>query len=303
MTTEQGALFDKRRYRGALPQGYAIDPPTPDMPVSATLPAYYAYLSSGGYSQYTPDDFLADLKRFSGFTGTKPLHDIKTVDIQQWIGELKRTMPDKTVSRKVSAMGNYFKWLTAEKVLEKNPAANIKARWVASPDPDILFNNECDKLLVTASADPRTYLLVLLLLETGLKKAELLDLGVGDFDFSNKYQPEVQLRHTGKQKMKDRKLKLPVQVIPVFTDYLQKYGATGALFPYSNRFIEQLLTETAREAGLSKKVTPGILRDMFVVRGIKQGEKMETLFEKIGLSKDSYDYARKRYARLAREAL
>lgn len=287
-----------------MPQGYAIDPPTADMPVAATLPAYYAYLSSGQYSRYTPDDFLADLKLFSGFTGTKTLQDIKPVDIQQWIGQLKRgIMQDKTVSRKVSAVGNYFRWLEAEKVLQKNPAGNIKARWVASPLPDLLFDNEVDKLLATASADPRTYLLVLLLLETGLKKAELMALEIRDFDFSNKYQPEVQLRHSGKQVAKDRKLKLPVQVIPVFADYVQQYGASDALFDYTPRFVEQLLTEAAKQAGISKKVTPGTLRDLFMVRGIRRGEKLETLFEKIGLSKDSYDYARKRYGRLAREAL
>ena len=161
MGTEQSTLFDKRPYRGSKPQAYSIEPPTPAMTISATLPAYYAYLSSGQYSQYTPDDFLADLKLFSGFTGAKILSDIKTVDIQQWIGELKRgTMQDKTVSRKVSAIGNYFRWLTAEKVLRENPAENIKARWVASPLPDLLFDNECDKLLAAASSDPRTYLLV-----------------------------------------------------------------------------------------------------------------------------------------------
>jgi len=303
MTTEQGSLFDKRSYRGSKPQSFSIEPPTADMTVAPSLPAYYAYLSSGQYSQYTPDDFLADLRRFSGFSGTKLLRDIKPVDIQQWIGELKRTMPDKTVSRKVAAVGNYFRWLEAEKVLQKNPADTIRARWVASPLPDLLFDNECDKLLAAASTDSRTYLLVLLLLETGLKKAELMALTVGDFDFSNKYQPEVQLRHSGKQVVKDRKLKLPVQATDVFTDYIEQYGATGALFPYTPRFIEQLLTETAKQAGISKKVTPGTLRDLFMVRGIKRGEKIEILLEKIGLSKDSYDYARKRYGRLAREAL
>ena len=47
------------------------------------------------------------------------------------------------------------------------------------PLPDLLFDSEVDKLLAAASNDPRTYLLILLLLETGMKKAELLRIGHG----------------------------------------------------------------------------------------------------------------------------
>ena len=55
---------------------------------------------------------------------------------------------------------------------------------------------------------------------------------------------------------KDRKLKLPTQLIQVFEDYVQRYAVTDRLFPYTPRFIEQLLTATAREANISKQVTP-----------------------------------------------
>ena len=98
---------------------YAITPPTADMTVTATLPAYDAYLSSAGYSRYTPDDFTADIRRFGQFTASKTLIELQTVDLRQWVSELHKTMPAKTVSRKVSAMGNYFRWLTAEEALER----------------------------------------------------------------------------------------------------------------------------------------------------------------------------------------
>src|SRR4249919_365876 len=84
----------------------------------------------------------------------------------------------------------------------------------------------CRQLLDSASNDPRTYLLLLLLLETGLKKAELLDLKVTHFDLSNKYQPELWVKHEGKQVKKDRKLRLPPEIIPVYTDYMERYDVT-----------------------------------------------------------------------------
>jgi site-specific recombinase XerD len=208
-------------------------------------------------------------------------------------------MTAKTVSRKVSAIGNYFVWLEKEKVLEHNPAKNIHASRVTSPLPDILFDSECQRLLDSASADPRTYLLLLLLLETGIKKAELLGLKVANFDLSNKYQPEVWIKHTGSQIHKDRKLKLPSEIIPVFEDYMQQYAITDMLFPYTPRFIELLLASAAKQAKLHKKVTAGILRDTFVVRSVKRGMKLEDALRKIGLSEATWEDARLKYVRLA----
>ncbi len=101
----------------------------------------------------------------------------------------------------------------SEHVLEENPATSIRAEKVHAPLPDLLFDEEVDRLLKISSENPRTYLLILLFLETGMKKAEVADLQVGDFDSSNKYQPEVWIKHSGKQLHKDRRLKLPGQLL------------------------------------------------------------------------------------------
>jgi site-specific recombinase XerD len=300
---EQGALFDRRGYKGAKPQLFDISAPTADQTVFMTVPAYHAYLSSGKFSQYTPDDYTADIKRFGQFTGSKVLKDITKGDIRQWIGQMKQTMPPKTLNRKVSAVGNYFRWLMSEHVLEENPAASIRAEKVHAPLPDLLYEEEVERLLKISSENPRTYLLVLLFLETGMKKSELVDLQVGDFDFSNKYQPEVWVKHGGKLMFKDRRLKLSRQVAEVFNDYVDQYKISEQLFPYTQRFLSKILEEAGRRADIRKQVTASILRDMFVVRTVKNGGKLEDAFEKIGLSKTSYDDARKKYGRLTRGAL
>jgi site-specific recombinase XerD len=302
MAGDQASLFDRKKYKGVMPQTYQIEPPAADHSVLKTLLAYNTYLRSGGYSKYTPDDFSNDVKKFGLFVKDKKLKNIKLVDIQQWIGEIKKVMKEKTVSRKISAIANYFNWLTQEKVLAENPAQSIRNLRVTSPLPDILFDEECQKLLAAASADPRSYLLVLLLLSTGMKKEELFDLKIVHFDFSNKYAPELWLKHTGKKVKKDRKLKLLHEVVPVFHDYVKRYGITEILFPYTPRFIEMILTDTAKRAELQKKVTAGILRDTFVVRCLKRGEEIENVLIKIGLSATGED-AKEKYLKLAGRAI
>lgn len=299
----QGSLFDKQALRGTKRQAMPIADPTADMTVQATLPAYHAYLSVTSRSQYTPDDYNADLRRFAQFVANRPLSGLQKGDIQGWISTLKETMPPKTVSRKVAAITNYFRWLAAEKVLLKNPAAGIRAARVTAPLPDILFEDECKQLLATASADPRTYLLVLLLLETGIKKSELMALRVGDFDFSNKYQPELWIKHTDKRALKDRHLKLPGHISDVFDDYKSQYDITELVFPYSQRFVSSLVAEAGKNAKITKEVSATTLRDMFVVRSVKQGERLEDVLEKLGLARTSFDDAKKKYSKLTSEAL
>jgi integrase len=126
--------------------------------------------------------------------------------------------------------------LYLEKVIGVSPMETIGIRKITSPLPEILFEEECKKLLSATSADSRVYLFALLLLETGMKFEELADLKVNNFDFSNAYAPEVWIKHTGKKIKKDRKLKLPTEIKQVFADYIKEYTRTNS-FPFLRGFF------------------------------------------------------------------
>lgn len=158
-------------------------------------------------------------------------------------------------------------------------------------------------MLTKASSDAHTSLLIMLVLKTGLKKAELLGLRVGDFDFSDKYQPQLYVRHTGRQVFKDRRLKLPTQIISAFDDYVRQYEVTDVLFPRTPRLITQVLNAAGQRAGITKPVSVSILRDMFVVRSVKRGMPLDDALAKLGMAKMSYADARRKYGRLTSEAL
>ena len=150
------------------------------------------------------------------------------------------------------------------------------------------------------SGDPRTYLLLLLLLETGIKLEELFALKVSSFDFSNKYNPEMDVRHSGKKEKKSRKLKLPTDIVPVFSDYIASYKVDDALFPYSQRFVRYLLTGTAARAGMKKQVSAQILRDTCAVRQPRRGEHIERVLLRLGLSETTWEDAKIKYSKLSK---
>jgi site-specific recombinase XerD len=309
MAGSQLPLFQRKTYKGIIPSlPMDIQAPAADRTILQTLPAYYTYLQGGGFSKYTPDDFTGDVKKFGLFQKDKLVKEIQTQDIQAWISFLRIPQPKgeglsaKTVSRKLTALSNYFQWLVENEVIpvKANPMLAIANSKISSPLPEILFEQECQTLLVTASADPRTYLLFLLLLETGIKLEELFALKISHFDFSNKYSPEMMIKHTGKKEKKSRKLKLPTDIIPVFHDYIAAYKVDDALFPYTQRFIRLLISELAKKAGVKKKVSAQILRDTCAVRQIRRGEGMERVLLRLGLSETTWEDAKIKYQKLSR---
>ena len=279
-----------------------VQKPLGEGSVTSTIAAYYVYLQSGGYAEHTPDQFVSDIKAFGAFLQDKKIMEIQTRDIQAWVSSLRTAatkLTSKTISRKISTINNYFNWLVGEGVIQENPADTIRNMRITSPLPDVLFDSECEALQKAASSDPRTYLLLLLFLQTGIKKEELFALHLTHFDFSNKYAPEVWIKHEGKKVKKDRKLKLPVEIIPVYEEYIGKYGITDQLFPYTQRFIEMLLTNVATWAKIKKKVNASILRDTFTVRQLRRGESMELVLRKLGLSESTWEDAREKYLKLS----
>lgn len=303
--TEQLPLFQRKNFPAMRTQVVSITAPSATSSVLSLLPAYYAYLQSQGYSPYTPADFCGDVKKLGIFLQNKAVQEIATGDIRDWIRVLRSVerMTDKTISRKLSALNNFFIWLIAEKVLEHNPAATIPNSKVISPLPDILFEAECTRLLEVASHEVRTYLLVLLLLETGIKTEEVMHLHLAHIDVSNKYAPEVWIKHTGKKVKKDRKLKLPVEIVPVLTDYVATYSITEKLFPYTQRLLQYLLKSVGEQAHVQKRVSAQLLRDTCAVCLLKRGEAIDTVLLKLGFSESTWEDAKVKYLRLTSKAI
>jgi site-specific recombinase XerD len=281
--------------------------PAADSRVLHTLPAYLAYLGSQGYSESTTDKYFADIKKFSFFLREKKLGEITTHDIQQWIaGLLSKTgerLDRKTVNRKVSAIINYFSWLTGLGVIPADPTATLINTRTQSPLPDYLYESEIKTLYTEASTDPRLYLLVLLFLETGMKSSELFTLTTAHVDISDPYRPELWITHSGKQTKKDRKVALPASFIEVYNRYRAHYQIEEKLFPYTDRFIQLLFADLKKRTKIVKELTPKTLRHTHVVRAYQRGEDPDRVFDRIGLAPDSRKEADEMYARLAKRGI
>src|SRR3954447_2786745 len=308
MKLSQLPLFLQGKLKKAVIQ-QTIEPvrPSADNTVMQTLPAYMAFLGGGGYSASTTEKYFADVRRLSLFLREKKLHDITQHDIQQWIAGLLskdgEQLDPKTVNRKVSAIINYFGWLSGLGFIVKDPAATLVNARTQSPLPDYLYEDEIKIVYAGASKDIRTYLLVLLFLEAGIKSSELFMLTRAHVDISDPYNPEIWIKHGGKQSKKDRKVALPAQFTEFYKKYIEQYAVDEKIFPYTDRFVQLLFADLKKLTGIPKELTPKTLRHTHVVRAYKRGEDPDRIFERIGLAPDSRKEAEELYSRLAKRGL
>jgi site-specific recombinase XerD len=247
--------------------------------------------------------YWGDVRELAFYLRGKKLPAIEPLDLQDWISALMssggRQLQRKTLNRKISAIRSYFSWLEASDAITDNPADAVINGRVQSPLPDYLYESEVQTLYQAASHDSRTYLIVLLLLETGMKSHELHALTQAHVDISDIYKPELWIKHTGKATKKDRKVALPADFSRVYLDYIGAYDIHGVLFPFSPRFAQLIFAHLKRKTGIQKALTPKTLRHTNVVRAYRRGEDPETIFDRIGLAPDSRPEADQMYTRLA----
>src|SRR5918992_98498 len=192
MKIDQLPLFLRRTFQ-KKPSTQILKPvaPTGESSVMQTLLTFQAYLAE----KYAP-------KTAKMYLRNKKLQDISSHDLQQWIGSLVspagKGIERKTVNRKVSAITTYFLWLQGVGAITADPTAVLNNTRIQSPLPDYLYEDEIKILFAEASQDPRTYLLVLLFLDTGLKSNELFLLTRAHVDISDPYNPELWIKHSGK---------------------------------------------------------------------------------------------------------
>jgi integrase/recombinase XerD len=303
-----------------------IDPGKPPKPVgeipltitvnsilTAAKAPYRAYMEQQGKAENTIKAFWGDINLlrsyFAGREENPSLGDITTEMLNaflHWLcferknkktGEVMGCKP-KSYARRVTSIKSFFGWLFETGVITSNPAAAVVQRSARAPLPKILTGSEVDRLQNTArdmlwsprKPDARPYLLVTILLQTAMKKNEVMNLALSDIDLSNPREPVVMVRYSDpRYAHKERKLFLRPDFLPVYKQYLRKYRPEKKLFECSPRNLEYVLSDLAEAAGLERgRVSFEILRWTSAVRAYRYGTPPEALRQKLGLSPISW---------------
>lgn len=282
-------MSDQTAYDTHINTGTALIP---------ALTAWKQYLQDQGRSVHTIKAFSADIQLLADYLPVDAtLGNITTDTLNQFIEWLQkgRSIPcsPKTLSRRITSVKSFFNWLTKFGVLSINPAEKVLQQSVISPLPEVLTEQELQQLYHTAEkqrsgrkADARPYCLFGLLIETGVKKGECLNINTAHLDLDNPEGATVFIRYANPNyRLKERKIKLSAEWVAAYREYEQQYHPAGKLFNWSPRRLEYILEDLGKETGLRKHLSFDMCRWTSVLLDWKKENGVDYIRQKLGISK------------------
>lgn len=274
---------------------------TTDTSLKAAILAFKKHMRYEGFSQHTVQAFSSDLNLLGHYLGTgQSIGQVTVKNLNDFLNWLlnERGIPcsPKSYARRVTTLKVFFKWLHQGGILPSDPAAPVIQRSVRSPLPIILTRQEIDRLVEAAervqqgvggkTGDTRPLLLLELLLQTGIKKGEAMDIVPNHIDRTDQEQPVLFIRYRNPaRRYKERKIPLSPAWLPLLDRYVAEYGPPDTLFTCTPRNLEYVLRDLEELAAVDKPVSFECLRWTSVVRGYVQGIDPDQLRERMGLSR------------------
>jgi integrase/recombinase XerD len=270
------------------------------------------YLNDQGRSPHTVKAFMADMRILASYLPPdQTLGSISTKDLNNFLEWMQkgRGVPcsPKTLARRITSVKAFFRWLQEGGVLLVNPAEKVVQKSVISPIPVVLWPKEIDLVFAAAEQyrygekpDIRHFMLVRLLLTTGIKKGECLNLSPNHVDLDSPNAPLIFVRYASSQyRYKERKIPIPQDWVAAYPQYKTEFDLSDRLFPWSPRRLEYLLEDLSDEAGLDKHLSFDMCRWTCSLTDFQSGMEPEKIRQKLGISKVQWREVRMKLRKLA----
>ena len=247
---------------------------------------FVKHLKSQEKSSFTIVAYKKDLEQFVGFLTTQEISDIKEVKTNHINGFINKLINDgytkKSASRKLNSIRTFFRYLKSDEIIEQNPSLDVSHPKYIQSAPRIFSKLEYRALRDFAKEEPRTYALIDILLQTGMKIGELAGLKMEDVKDSF-----IHIAQYGKTLARDIPLNKAVK--KSIDDYLKVRSMESSVHlfitrtgkPLLIRNIRQIISRCFREVGI-EKATVNDFRNTFIAHQLKNGASVEYIAKLVG---------------------
>ena len=262
------------------------------------LKEYEYYLKiTKGLSPNSISSYISDLVEYIEFLvknyAIKDPENITKQHIRNFIGRLKRKRNTaSSISRKMSAIRSFHKYLLLEKIVYNNVALGISLPKKEQKLPQILSVEEIDALMIAADGDEplelRNRAMLELLYGSGLRITELIGVRLGDLHLNMGF-----LNVVGKGN-KERIVPLGEEGRYSLRRYLDKGRPLLKKIPGDIVFVNNRGSSISRvgfyktlkkltiKAGITKDVSPHTLRHSFASHLLENGVNLRMVQELLG---------------------
>jgi len=252
-----------------------------------------------GLAKNTQLAYMRDLRLLMKSLQLKADEELLQVSRQQLIAYLVRLKQEgrasSTVARKLASIKAFYRFLTAERYIRRNPAEVLEAASRGLHLPKVLSVQEVERLLDEPNLGTldgyRDKTMLELLYATGMRVSELVNVPVKNVDMKMQY---VIVMGKGS---KERMLPLGRTALHYLEHYLSvvrpqllhgKPEAAAELFvtgwggPMTRERFYEIIVEYGKSAGISKRVTPHMLRHSFATHLLNNGTDLRIVQELLG---------------------
>ena len=263
--------------------------------------AFTTYLTlEKNYSPHTVNAYQKDIQSFMSFVSD--LYEIKCIEnieytiIRSWIVTLVNTgVSNRTVNRKIASLKAYYKFLQKIELISSNPLAKHNAL-KTNKRLEVPFSElEMDKILkqIPFTNDfegHRDKLLIELLYTTGIRRAELINIKLSDFN-----SDKTTLKVLGKRN-KERILPVHASIIPLLYNYLdyrsklrvvidnEFFMLTKSGHKLYETLVYRVINKYLSMVSPKVKKSPHILRHTFATHLLNKGANLNAVKELLGHS-------------------
>ena len=247
------------------------------------------------YSPATITNYVKDLDDFEGYIKELNINSIRQIDYNVIRGYLmalrERKYAKKTISRHISTLKSFFKYLLGEHVIDNNPMSLITTPKLDKKLPQVLYYDDVEKLLNIPSdntfKDKRDSLILELLYSTGIRVSELVNIKIKDI---NRDLQQINIWGKGSKeriviygKICEKKLLEYLKYRPNLNDESSDYlllNNHGR--PLTTRGIRYIMDQIIKTGQLKLHISPHVLRHTFATHMLNEGADLKSVQELLG---------------------
>ena len=242
------------------------------------------------YSRHTILNYKLDLEHFKNFLGELSLEKVDYLILRKYLAALKeKNLKSRSVSRRLSALRTFFKFLIREGLLKNNPVASLSSPKQDKPLPLFLTEEEVTKLIEAAQPKDerglRDRAVMETLYSTGIRVSELVGLNIEDIDFIGGV---AKVMGKGKKERIVPIGDIALSTIRAYLERRKKHQEAQALFlnksgrRITDRGVRNIIDKYIRMAGIKQGVSPHTLRHSFATHLLDRGADLRSVQELLG---------------------
>lgn len=248
------------------------------------------------YSEYTIVNYKKDIIEFINYLTQEDITKIKDITylmLRNYLNELSRhKYSNKSISRKLSSLRTFFRYLVKEGELEQNPMYLVSNPKEEKRLPKYLNYGEMEKILAIPDCNSplglRNACMLELMYSTGIRVSELISITINDIDFYNR-----RIKIIGKGN-KERYVLFGERCLQLLKRYLKDSRIildkkkSNSLFlnnlggSISTRSIQNIVNDVVKQASLKFSVSPHVLRHTFATHLLDNGADLNSVKELLG---------------------